>query len=139
MYRVTLDLPGAPHPGVLAAFLEAVALSNALWFLREWSDGRDPPCCCRCADVLYAPEALDVGTWCVGLPMAFDLPTASCHTAAAVTVGHKRAKDVRGGLSMAAARARHSVELHPTEKHYWHAWYRGPDGLEDVTREMDPA
>lgn len=74
------------------------------------------------------------------MPRAFELDTASCHTATAVTVAHKRAKDVRDGCPFSLARERHQVELHDRGPNYWHAYYRKPDGsLEDVTAQMERA
>lgn len=141
MYRVTLDLPGVPHPAVLHRLVDAVATSNALWFLDQWAKGKDPPCCCKCAGVLYKPEEpTPLGTWCVGLPRAFEMPTASCHTATAVSVGHSRAKDVRDGCPFEVAMNRHTVLLEQQGPVYWHALYLRPDGeVRDVTKKMEPA
>lgn len=137
MYRVALELPGEPDPEVLAALIEAVTQANTIWYLEQWDAGLDPECCCACAGVLYAPDQLSEESVCVALPHAFEQGTASCHTAAAVAAGHKRASDIRQGCPWTYATQRHRVELHEIGSRQWHAFVRTLGAIEDPTTKME--
>lgn len=138
-YRFAIDLPGEPSPEVLTALVEAAAVANTLWYLDQWRMGLDPPCCCGCAGLLWLPDELATRSLLVALPHAFAQKTVSCHTAAAVSVGHERAVDVRNGLPWDLAAQRHSVELHQTGPKLWHAYMRTLGKLEDPAAEMERA
>lgn len=140
MYKIDLQLPGSPARSELESALEAVTDANSRWYLEEWQAGRDPPCCCDCAGVAYRPDdpSNTMRVW--GLPFAFSRPHASCHTAATVHAGRSRAIEIEKGASQQEATARHHVVLEYTQPKegapQWHAYYKGPRGVVDVTGKM---
>lgn len=138
-YRFAIDLPGSPDPEVLTSLIEAAAVSNTLWYLAQWSAGKDPACCLGCAGVLWKPDERAPESVCVALPAALQRRTASCHTAAAVAIGHERAMDIRDGSTWEEAAARHAVELHQRGNMLWHAYVRSRGQLRDPCEEMKPA
>lgn len=138
-YRFAIDLPGEPSPEVLLPLIDAAAVSNALWYLEEWKAGKDPPCCAGCAGLLWLPDEHAIESLLVALPRAFAVATASCHTAAAISVGHERAVDLREGCPWDLAMVRHRPELRLTGTRQWHAFMRTPSELVDVTAEMEKA
>lgn len=152
-YKIDLQLPGDPSQNELEAALEAVTAGNTRWYLEQWGQGRDPPCCCGCAEVAYRadPPSSAMRVW--GLPYAFSKPHVSCHTAASVHAGRSRAVEAeksfglegaielaKNGLIPAELVGRHHVRLRWTapqgQPARWHAYYSGPLGLVDVTGEM---
>ncbi len=139
MYHVAFQLPGTPDPAVLEATIEVVVVANARWYLEQWGKGRDPPCCCGCAGLPYKPDDRRIVMMPVACPYVFNEPHVSCQTAAAVHAGRCRAIELEQGTSPALARERHRVELRPgTGRLFWHALYSGPQGLQDVTTELEP-
>jgi hypothetical protein len=138
-YRFSIDLPGTPEPEVLSELIEAAAVSNTLWYLDQWNAGKDPACCMGCAGVLWKPDERAPESVCVALPAAFGKRAVSCHTAAAVAIGHERAIDIRDGSTWEEAAARHVVELHQRGSLVWHAFMRSRGKLRDPTEEMKRA
>lgn len=114
-------------------------MSNTLWYLQQWEAGEDPACCCGCANVLWQPDGLAPESICIALPHAFERRAVSCHTAAAVAIGHERAMDIRDGAPWHVALGRHGVELHPRGPLQFHAFMRSNGELRDPTEEMQPA
>lgn len=137
MYRIGLELPGFPDVEVLAAFVEAVTISNTLWYLEQWHGGEDPAPSCEAEGILWLPDKPAAESVCIALPYAFARPHVSCHTAAAVWVGYARAEAVRNGAQWNRAKQLHAVELHPLNPDEWHAYARSNGALFDPTADME--
>ena len=131
----------APSVDTLEQAVEDVAAANCIWVLTEWMQGREPPCCLDCGAVKYRPDRPGSTTEIVGAPEMLKDKRASCHSAAAYVCGYARAEAMRDGMTQEAAAWTYRVVLIPQPRDdardgYWHAVVMTPDGLVDVTEEM---
>ncbi|MCG8590651.1 MAG: hypothetical protein MJE66_15275 [Proteobacteria bacterium] len=141
-YGLKLRSDAAPSQALLEAAIEDVVASNVGYFHAEWEAGREPPCCLGCAQVRYVPDEPGDTSEIVGARQVLRDGKASCQSAAAYYAGRERALAVWTGEDPARAAQTHRVQLEARPRPdapegYWHALVLGPQGLTDVTEEMD--
>ena len=138
MQGVTILFPRnlAPSEQAVTLLINAAAHINALWYLAEWEQGRDPPCCPKCAEVRYRPDRITNAIIIDLAPVMVGKGTGSCQSVAAMHCGHEIAEAVRDGASCGSATDEHYIVLEPQSQDYYHAVCMGPNGRHDATAEM---
>lgn len=141
VYGVVLRGDAVPSPALLSAAIEEVVAASVPYFHAEWEAGREPPCCLECAGIRYVPDEPGAFSEVVGARQILRDGQASCQSAAAYYAARERALALWNGATPAQAERTHRVQLeerhHPNATDgYWHALVAGPDGLTDVTEEM---
>jgi len=142
VFGVDVRAPAAPSQELLEAVVEVVTASNAEFFLTEWDAGREPPCCLGCGEVKYRPDAPSSRTSILGAAELLSAKRASCHSAAAYYAGRERALAMMEGARADEAAWAHRVILVEQDRAdapdgYWHALVVSPDGVRDVTEDME--
>jgi len=142
MFGVVVRAPVAPSQELLERVIEDVTASNAEFFISEWQAGREPPCCLGCGAVKYRPDRPSSTTEILGAAELLREGKASCQSAAAYAAGHGRASAMMDGMRAEEASWAHRVILVEQDRRdapdgYWHALVVTPDGVVDVTEEMD--
>lgn len=142
LYGVRLRSEEAPSQAFLEAAIEEVTRGNVGYFFEEWQAGREPPCCLGCAEIRHLPDEPAAVTEIVGARDVLTRGAASCQSAAAYYAGRERALALWNGADPQTAQAQHRVVLEPRHhphapEGYWHALVVTPEGVKDVTEEMD--
>lgn len=109
MYDVNLRLPGKPNRYVITEALNVLAIANAVWFLEQFAEGLEPPCCCKCAGVKWDPDAVTAEF--TSAPDVLRKGKASCGPIAAFDAGGEMAKLARKLGDFEAAVQQYGVEL----------------------------
>ena len=141
MYGLIMKCDGAPSRGLLEQAINDVVLSNVAYFIAEWSEGRDPPCCLGCAGIKHVPDVPSRTAEIVGARGVLQAGQASCQSAAAYFVGRERAIELSKGECPESVHSRYRVVLEEKPRAdapggYWHALAVTPKGIVDVTEEM---
>lgn len=109
----------------LLAWLDALAWSNARWFLDEHDAGREIPCCNDCAELRYLPDSPSTANTGRSGAELLAAGVGSCGELAAFDVGRARAKAIIDGATVEAAGDRAFVELEQQSSSagrvVWHA------------------
>jgi hypothetical protein len=141
-WGLEVDAAGPPSPAFLAAAVEELTRLNTAWFLDQWQQGRNPPCCLGCAGTRYVPDRPSSRVHMHGAAAVLSRGRGSCHSVAAYEAAAKRAKAIRAGQHPEDARRSHFVVLTPQHRAdapdgYYHALVHTDGVYEDPTKELD--
>lgn len=133
MYGVTLKLPGNPNRYVLAESLNVLAVANAIWFLEQFAEGLEPPCCAKCAHIKWDPDVVTAEF--ASAPDMLRKGRASCGPIAAYDAGAEMAKLARQTGDFEAAKTQYGVDLLVEDEPYSVA---GPDSVLETRQILSP-
>jgi hypothetical protein len=137
--KACIELPRFSYPDADAFFLERLlnllADANAAWYLEQWADGRDPPCCAGCTEIRWTEPRKSAEQTFHAAPTLIAAPRKgwSCGEIAAMDAGAKKAKSIRDGGTGEEI----TVVLQHVGDRRWHAVVRTPKGLRDPSRDQD--
>lgn len=135
--RVTLAFANAY---TLIPICEASARDNMLWYLDQWSRGKDPKCCVKCAGCRWSPDRKHTSHRFYRAQEILKTPRFgwSCKELAAVDCGVKRAREVAAGVPIDVAEQYYQVSLQDLGNGDYHAVVLMPDGsTHDPTRGLE--
>lgn len=123
MYGADISCPGTPNPHTLGAFLEGLCEANAAWYFAERKAGREPPCCSKCAGVVYEPDSKATSHRFTGMDEMIANPGRgwSCKEIAAFDAGVARGKSLLTGATAQHARSANFVRLQNRGARKFHA------------------
>lgn len=141
-FTITVRTSAKPGRAELLAILDALAWSNARWYLEQWELGKDPPCCNDCAHLRYVPDRPSKSLTFRGGDDLLRSGHGSCGELAALDAGRTRADAMRKGMQArdAAGEAwvdlqlQRSVRTRDGSRDVWHAVVVMADG-----RTIDPS
>lgn len=138
MYGAQVSFAGSPRIWVLETLLEAICRANTVWYLEQWEQGRDPPCCVECAGATWRPDRRAREHRYACAPQVLARPKAgwSCKELALVDCAAKRARAIRDGTDPERACELYYCVLDPQPDGTFHASVQTPDGIEDVTASL---
>ena len=135
--RVAIEIPRLQTEDAEAFFVQAalnvLARANAAWYLEQWDENRDPPCCVGCAGLKWSEPGKNSTQTFVSAETMYRDPRKgwSCGEIAAAQAGAKIAGAIKAGGSGEG----YSVKLESVGNRKWHAVLVTPEGIEDPSRE----